>query len=78
MNRTNFWLVTLFTVAALTIFAFTPEPSQIFVVIFPLIIMFPVALNKRRKTIALSLKDALLAYVPFFGSQQLSRLYLAK
>ncbi len=77
MNRTNFWLVTLFTVAALAIFALTPEPSKLFIVVFPLIIFFPVSLNKRRKTIGLSFQDALLAYVPLVGRQQLSRLYLS-
>ena len=77
MNRINFWLVTLFTIAALVLFALTPEKSRLFIVVAPLIIFFPVALNKRRKTIAIGLKDALLAYIPFVGTHSLSRLYLA-
>ena len=77
MNRTDFWLVTLFTIVALAILAITPEPSKLCVVVFPLIIIFPVALNKRRKNLAISFKEALLAYIPFFSSRQLSRLYLS-
>jgi hypothetical protein len=35
-------------------------------------------LNKRRKTIAMSFKDAMLAYVPVYGRKQLKDLYFAK
>lgn len=77
MNRTNFWLVTIFTVSALAIFAFAPEPSQLGIVVFPLGIFFPVAVNKRRKTVDLNYKAALLAFVPFAGSKQLRTLYLS-
>ncbi|MBC5775400.1 hypothetical protein H8S95_15075 [Pontibacter sp. KCTC 32443] len=77
MRRNTFWLVTLFTVAALLIFVLSPEPIRLLIVVFPLIIFFPVALNKRRKTININIKDALLAYIPFVGRHHLSRLYLA-
>jgi hypothetical protein len=78
MNRKIFRLSNLFTVLALTIFAFSPEPSKLIIVVLPLTIFFPVAIHKRSKTIDMNLKNALMAYVPVRGRKQLRALYLAK